>query len=49
MLVTSTGPFLTKVSGLAAADLNRDGSAELLMGDKGGPPFNLVVWLNASR
>ena len=35
--------------GIAAADLNRDGLAEIFQSDKGTFPRNLVFWNNASR
>ena len=35
--------------GIAAADMNADGMAELFMSDGGSNPVNVVLWVNTSR
>jgi len=49
ILVSAQNDDLSRVHGVAAADLNRDGIAELFMGDTGLNPKRLVVFLNTSR
>ncbi|MHC4160986.1 MAG: IPT/TIG domain-containing protein [Planctomycetota bacterium] len=40
---------LDKLGGIAAADMNADGMAELFMSDGGSSPVNMVLWVNTSR
>jgi len=41
-------PMWTR-GGIAAADMNADGMAELFMSDGGSNPVNVVLWVNTSR
>ena len=41
--------FSSRVHGLTATDINRDGLAEIFVGDIGANPMSLIVWLNTSR
>jgi len=43
-------PFIgTRAESIRLFDVNGDGLAEAWVGDMGGPPFNLSLWLNRSR
>jgi len=44
-----TGEPLWVRGGIAAADMNADGMAELFMSDGGSNPVNVVLWVNTSR
>ncbi|MGH7163797.1 MAG: FG-GAP-like repeat-containing protein, partial [Planctomycetota bacterium] len=48
-LVSLPQTFESRTHGLDAGDLNRDGMAEIWMGDVGIKPGNLALWNNASR
>ena len=48
-LPTVPGLWPSRVHGIAAADMNRDGLAEIFVGDIGANPMSLIVWLNTSR
>jgi hypothetical protein len=49
LVPTVQGFWSSRVHGLAVADLNRDGLAEVFVGDIGVNPMSLIVWLNTSR
>jgi hypothetical protein len=46
--LTTAEPLWTR-GGIAAADMNGDGMAELFMSDGGSWPVNVVLWVNTSR
>ncbi|MHC5050132.1 MAG: IPT/TIG domain-containing protein, partial [Planctomycetota bacterium] len=46
--LTTAEPLWTR-GGIAAADMNADGMAELFMSDGGSSPVNVVLWVNTSR
>jgi hypothetical protein len=48
-LPSVSGFWFSRSHGLAVGDLNRDGMAEIFMGDLGNNPQALIVWLNQSR
>ena len=48
-LPTTDGSWPSRVHGIAVADLNRDGLAEIFAGDMGINPMSLEVFLNTSR